>query len=220
MVEHLVKRFQGLADQAEAVAKTKHTEYRSFTNSSYETLDSNILLGWCVKVRTLLVNACGKDSEHFKSFVVAEEARIYEGDLSRFSRLCAVFLAAREDFEGGHLTSVKRLVEAEVFSSELDQARQLLSSGYLAPAAVVAGVVLETAIRNLCAAQDMEIGKLDKMNADLVKAGEYNTLVQKRVTALAAIRNSAAHGNQAEFNQADVKSMIDEIERLVAGWLG
>jgi hypothetical protein len=57
------------------------------------------------------------------------------------------------------------------------------------------------------------------MNADLAKAGQYNSLVQKRITSLAAIRNSAAHGNEAEFSSADVKSMIEEVERLVSGWL-
>ena len=57
------------------------------------------------------------------------------------------------------------------------------------------------------------------MNADLAKAGQYNSLVQKRITALAAIRNSAAHGNSAEFDDRDVQSMIEEVEKLVADWL-
>lgn len=57
------------------------------------------------------------------------------------------------------------------------------------------------------------------MNVDLAKAGQYNSLTQKRITALAAIRNSAAHGHLTEFNDADVGSMIEEVERLIAGWL-
>ncbi|WP_446810322.1 hypothetical protein ACH50O_01650 [Methylomonas sp. 2BW1-5-20] len=57
------------------------------------------------------------------------------------------------------------------------------------------------------------------MNADLAKVGQYNSLVQKRITALAAIRNSAAHGNSAEFDDANVSSMIEEVEKLVADWL-
>ena len=57
------------------------------------------------------------------------------------------------------------------------------------------------------------------MNADLTKSGQYNSLVQKKITALAAIRNSAAHGNESEFATADVKSMIEDVERLVSDWL-
>jgi hypothetical protein len=39
------------------------------------------------------------------------------------------------------------------------------------------------------------------MNAALAKAGKYNKLMQKRITALADIRNSAAHGNFNQFTQ-------------------
>jgi hypothetical protein len=65
-------------------------------------------------------------------------------------------------------------------------------------AAVIAGTVLETALRQLC---------LDRMNADLAKAGVYNSLMQKRITALAAIRNRAAHGKPNEFTRDDVSAM-------------
>jgi len=57
------------------------------------------------------------------------------------------------------------------------------------------------------------------MNEDLTKAGQYGPVVQKRITALAAIRNSAAHGNFADFDDKDVQSMIEQVERLVADWL-
>jgi hypothetical protein len=53
------------------------------------------------------------------------------------------------------------------------------------------------------------------MNADLAKAGVYNSLVQKRITALAAVRNSAAHGNADEFTKEDVSAMIRDFERFV-----
>jgi hypothetical protein len=60
-------------------------------------------------------------------------------------------------------------------------------------AAVIAGTVLETARRQLCKDHHQQLGSLGRMNADLAKAGVYNSLMQKRITALAAIRNSAAH---------------------------
>lgn len=218
MIEHLKKRFHELAAQAESLAATKQTKHSSYSGS-YEEVDPDLLLGWCVKTRNLLSSACGKESEHFKMFIEAEKPRSYESNPARFNRVRAVFLAAKEDFEGGYLNSVRNLVEAEVFSTELEQARELQSAGYRVPAAVICGVVLETNIRRLCGARSLPIGKLDKMNADLAKAGQYNTLVQKRITALAAIRNSAAHGNETEFDEADVRAMIDEVERLVGDWL-
>ena len=58
--------------------------------------------------------------------------------------------------------------------------------------------------------------KVEKMNADLAKAGIYNVLVQKRVTWLADIGNKAAHGIVAGFEVADVRDMIAQVERFVA----
>jgi hypothetical protein len=136
---------------------------------------------------------------------------IYE----RFKRTRTIFLAAQEDFEGGYLTSLRVLVQAEVFDSELEQASELLRAGYKAAGAVIAGVVLETTLRDLCNKYNIPPGKLDKMNTDLAKAGEYNLLVQKQITALAQIRNDAAHGNNDKFNDKDVSSMIEDVRRFV-----
>jgi len=150
------------------------------------------------------------------AFEKAEKPTAYSGIYDAMKRVKAVFFAAKEDFEGGYLISVKNLVQAEVFDSELEQASELLSAGYASAAAVVAGVVLETTLRNLCNEKGITLGKLDKMNADLAKSGVYNALVQKRITALAGIRNSAAHGKVSEFSREDVVSMISEVEKFVS----
>lgn len=103
-----------------------------------------------------------------------------------------------------------------MFSSELEQAAELLSSGYKLAAAVIAGVVLETGLREICDRHSIEHAKLDKMNSDLAKQGVYNRLQQKRITALADIRNSAAHGKPEEFTNEDVSLMIRDIEQFLA----
>jgi hypothetical protein len=124
-----------------------------------------------------------------------------------------------EDFNGGYLNSFQNLVQAELASDEMDQARELFKAGYAAAAAVIAGVVLETTLRTLSVRRGIAIGSMDRMNSDLAKAGQYNTLVQKRVTALAAVRNSAAHGKTDEYDADDVKNLIVEVERFVGDML-
>ncbi|MDV7213086.1 DUF4145 domain-containing protein, partial [Azotobacter beijerinckii] len=159
------------------------------------------------------------NSQHFAAFIEAGKVSSFTSNYTILQQLKAVFMAAKEDFEGGYLNSVRNLVQAEVFDNELDQAKELLSSGYASAAAVIAGVVLETTLRNMCSDNGIPFGKLDKMNADLTKQGVYNSLIQKRITALAGIRNSAAHGKIEEFSKDDVSSMISEIERFVASIL-
>ena len=53
------------------------------------------------------------------------------------------------------------------------------------------------------------------MNAELGKAGVYTKLVQKRVTALADLRNKAAHGQWDQFCRSDVEEMIPAVRRIM-----
>jgi hypothetical protein len=209
----LLRRFEELTSQLAAVAATKRHMDGTFTSGEY--VDSQMLTNWRVKARNLLSMACGPASEHYKDFVEAEKGTPYGTTHSMMLSLKAVFEAAREDYEGGYLNSLRNLVQAEVFSHELDQASALLEAGYATPAAVVAGVVLETTLRELCQDEGLGTGKLDKMNADLAKAGRYSLLIQKRITALADIRNNAAHGFPDKFTRQDVRDMISYVEGFV-----
>lgn len=216
MTKLFAKRFGELEAQLADIEATKRLETLPLSGSSVMEVDSNLLLNWKVKARELMRKACGEASPHMVAFLEAGEVGIYGTEYNALKRLKAVFLAAKEDFEGGYLNTVRNLVQAEVFGSELEQASELLLAGYASAAAVIAGVVLETTVRNLCTDHGLDHGKLDKMNADLAKASVYNSIQQKRITAMAAIRNSAAHGKTDEFSIGDVKGMIDDIERFLA----
>lgn len=214
----LSKRFEELAVQMQAVEHTKKYEHSEYGISGYR-VDTDALLNWKVKVRNLLSMACGPSSEHYSQFVKSEKGRSYRTSFEELTELNAIFLAAKEDYEGGYLNSVRNLVQAEVFDDELEQARELLKGGYKSASAVIAGVVLETTLRQLCTDRGIGTGKLDKMNADIAKAGGYNLLVQKRITALAEIRNKAAHGQPDQFDEKDVSDMIKYIEGFLADHL-
>jgi hypothetical protein len=71
----------------------------------------------------------------------------------------------------------------------------------------------------LCTRQGIPHGKLDKMNADLCKAGIYNMGWQKQITAWAERRNKAAHGDWSAYNADDVEDMIKGVNRFIAEYL-
>lgn len=212
-IKVLTKRFVELNEQLMEIEATKSIKHMDRFGDS-TNVDSELFLGWRVKAKTLIRSACGTDHDHLDAFINAEKSGDFKGNYGTFKSVRAVFLAAKEDFEGGYLVSVQNLVQAELAGSEIDQATELWDSGYTTAAAVVAGVVLETTLRSLCEANGLAIGTLNKMNDDLAKAGIYNSLKQKRITSLAAVRNSAAHGKTNEFTAQDVKSMIADVQRF------
>ena len=65
---------------------------------------------------------------------------------------------------------------------------------------------------------ELEKKKLTRLNEDLAKAGVYNPLQQKLITAMADIRNNAAHGDYDQFTKEDVHRMIEDIERFLLAY--
>jgi hypothetical protein len=211
------RRFHELCQQAETLEASKRHERSPMMEGTY--VDADGFLKWRVQVRHLIATVCGTESQHF--ILLGQVEKVVTGDTTYliFRRLKAVLLAAKEDYEGGYLHKIRNLIQADVFDNELEQADELLASGYKTPAAVIAGIVLETSLRQVCQDHGLAAGKLDKMNADLAKVGVYNKLVQKQITTLADIRNNAAHGHCDQFDEGDVTNMIRDIRSLLAGHL-
>jgi len=213
-----IQRFNELEDQYEKILKQKKFISDAF-HKGHEEINEDLYFQWKVKAKNILSIVCGIASQHFVEFEKLEVMGAYSTYLGTIERLHAVFLAAKEDYEGGYLQSIRKLIEAEVFDNQIEQAKELLKTGYNTAAAVIAGVVLETALRSLCDREAINHGKLDQMNNELAKKGVYSKLKQKQITAIADIRNSAAHGNSQNFVKEDVEKMIEEIERFLADYL-
>jgi hypothetical protein len=207
--ETLVNRSVELKEQLAQVLATKHTVPNAIRGAG-EYVDHEKFIAWKVSAKHLLVTS------QFLEFEQNEKPLNVDTNLKILKRIAAVFAAAEADYLGGLFNSLSHLVQAEVFDTQLDQARELLASGYASPAAVVAGVVLETTIKGLCGENGIPLGKLGKMNEDLTKAGVYNKLVQKKVQVWADVRNNAAHGHYDQFEPADVQDMIRDIETFVS----
>ena len=219
MSKILLKRYKELEDLLSPhMALSFGLQVAGLTDTK-QSIAEDFLLNWSVKAKNIIANSCGENSQHFKEFEKAQKRTRYDNNFSVLRRLAAVFLAAKDDFEGGYVKTIRSLIQAEVFDDELEQATELLNSGYISAAAVISGTVLESTLRSLCLANGIQFGKMDKMNSDLAKAGVYNGLVQKKITAFAAVRNSAAHGKKDDFTNADVQSMIEGVKLYVEQYI-
>src|SRR5216684_2665363 len=123
-----------------------------------------------------------------------------------------ILTAIRDHIKGGWIETTKGLVTAEVFADFLEMAEHLLEQQYKDPAAVLIGGVLEEHLRQLCGSAGVDVvdsstgtpRKADSLNADLVKAGKYDRLDQKQVTAWLDLRNKAAHAKYSEYRKEQV----------------
>lgn len=213
----VLKRLNELTAKGELILKTKEHDFTSDDGKQYFRMYSPEVKGWGTSVLNLLQRAFGESSAHYTLFEKSFTG--YDSWESSFREMQAILAAAKEDYEGGYLFNLRGLVKAEVLTDATGQADALLDAGYKDPACVVAGIALEVAIKEISSRNGVALGKLDKMNADLSKVGIYNVAKQKQITAWADLRNKAAHGDWAAYNEADVRDMLAGVERFVADYL-
>jgi len=173
--------------------------------------------GWGTRILNMLKRVFGEDSVHFQEFT-----KIFSragGDINEFEACRAIFLSAKKDYAGGFLFNVRSLVKADILDDVLEQAKELLNADYKDAACILTGVSLETTLKELSIRANIFIGKLDKMNVELCKAGVYNMIKQKQITAWAELRNKAAHGDWLEYSANDVKDFHEGVQRFIADYL-
>lgn len=214
MLPLFVKRFDDLIEQARHIESKKFLEAELHGNPR-EQVGRNVLLNWKVKAKNLLIQTCGDNSTHVNEFVEAESGT-FSTSLNNLHRMLAVFTAAKDDYAGGYLDSIKSLVQAELFSNELEQAEQLHKGGFIRASAIVIGIVLENTLRELCQRNSVAAGKLSKMNEDLAKAGIYTAIRKKQLESFIAMRNNAAHDETLIFLARDVGTMLQGTQAFMA----
>lgn len=215
------KRF----DELQADAKVVDESVQSHTGQvTYKSVDEQLQLRWRTSVLDLLSRVFGAEEAVYMEF--ARHVQKYDTSNTHeiFLNYQAIFLSAKDIFEGDYRFDVQKLVHAEVFSDELEQAKHFLDLEHKIPAAVIAGTVLETTLRKLCESNGIDKmtdkGKnkmADVMISDLAKVPVFNKMVVDQLRAWVKIRNSAAHGHPEEFDEGVVGRMIEGVRDFVAG---
>lgn len=138
----------------------------------------------------------------------------------------ALLKSATHEVKRGWLISNRKLISSELFNDFLERAEYFLASNYKDAASVMIGGTLEEHLRELCKLHDIpdviqkkgkaEFKQASLMNEDLHKAGVYNALDQKSITAWLGIRNKAAHGRYTEFNEDQVELFLAGVRDFIA----
>jgi hypothetical protein len=102
-------------------------------------------------------------------------------------------------------------------------AQHLLDQGYKDPAASLCGAVLEDGLRRIAGNTKVNITGKDDLNSlrdKLFQKKVTDRLAHQEITAWSTIRNSADHGKFGEYDNRQVKSMIDGARSFLIKHLG
>ncbi|PMZ85274.1 MULTISPECIES: hypothetical protein [unclassified Pseudomonas] len=123
----------------------------------------------------------------------------------------AILESIEKRFESS-LFDIKQLVQADLFDSELDVARELLKNKFARAAGAVAGVVLEGHLKQVCDNHNLpkKSGTIAVLNDALKAAGVIELSQSRHIQFLGDIRNKCGHKNPTD-------PTVDEVGELIAG---
>lgn len=128
----------------------------------------------------------------------------------------AIFESAALRLESS-LFDMRQLVQADLFDSEIDAARELFEKGFGRAAGAVAGVVLEGHLKEVCASHNLTPPKAHPTINDFNQALKGAEIVDvpdwRLIQRLGDIRNKCDHPTK-EPTKAQIEDLIDGAEKI------
>lgn len=138
--------------------------------------------------------------------------------LPQYQQQLAILRAAERRFDSS-LFEIRQLVQADLFDSEIDVARELLKNKFFRAAGAVAGVVLEKHLKQVCDDHGVKIRKskptLAVLNDALRDAGVIDVPPWRFNQHLADIRNLCDHHRAQDPTEEQVQDLIDGAAKVL-----
>ncbi len=136
----------------------------------------------------------------------------------QYRQQLAILKAVRSRFESS-LFEIRQLVQADLFDSEIEAARELLKHRFLRAAGAIAGVVLEKHLRQVCDNHSLKTLKKSPGIADLNELLKSNSVIDipqwRHMSMLGDIRNICDHNKSADPTTEQVTDLINGTDKIL-----
>lgn len=133
--------------------------------------------------------------------------------ISKFEQQYYIVKSLKHRFDSS-LYDIKQLLQADVFDSELDSARELCKKEFYRAAGAICGVVIEKHLSEVCTQHQIKVTKKNPGINDYNELLKLNNVIDipvwRNIQRLADLRNMCDH-------HKDVEPTKDNIEELIAG---
>jgi hypothetical protein len=170
---------------------------------------------WGTSAQSLVRAVYGEASPHYTNYNNAfNGCQGYEYEVMT---LRGIFLAAKDDFDGGYVFNVDLKVSGEVFGNFVMLARQALAEGHKDVAAVLACAALEDALKRFATAGGAEVdGKtMPEVIGALKSRGLVSGAQKTMLDAMPRIRNHALHAEWAKLSEPHVNAVIGFVDQFL-----
>jgi len=148
----------------------------------------------------------------YREKIVAPDAAI-----SQFRQQLNILKSVKRRFESS-LFDIKQLVQADLFDSELDAARELNKKGFTRGAGAVAGVVLESHLSQACDNHKIKVTKKNPTINDFNQLLKDNEVIEmatwRFIQHLADLRNLCDHKKKRDPKTEDIDELIKGVGKI------
>lgn len=117
------------------------------------------------------------------------------------------------------LANIQGILQATLFDSEIDAARDLKKKGHLRAAGAVVGVVLESHLSKVCQNHGITIPKknltISDFNELLKKSDIFDIPTWRWIQRLTDLRNLCSHSKEREPTPEEVQELIDGVDKAI-----
>jgi hypothetical protein len=203
------KRFIELQDSSSSI---KITEPDS---SGAQYVDFPSYMKWITNVQNLIIQVFGENSPHYVNLLKITDK--FRRRASEFEAVKSIFMAAKEDYEGGYLFDLEKSISGEILGDLISLAKLTLKDNNKDVAAVLASAALEDALKRYASKNDLDVN--NKVMQDVVNALKSKGLVggaQKGLLdTMPKIRDYSMHANWDKIKPEDVSSIIGFVEQFL-----
>lgn len=137
---------------------------------------------------------------------------------SKFTNQVLILMSAASRLDD-ILSNIQGILQADLFDSEIDAARDLKRNGHLRAAGVVVGVVLESHLAKVCQNHGVTVRKKDPTTSDfndLLKNSDiFDIPTWRWIQRLGDLRNLCCHSKDRDPTADEVQELIDGVDKAI-----
>lgn len=234
-LEALVKRGRALLDRVMRLANSKKDSQLDLVNAgSYQLWYTEA----CAVIKQLLPDRLGEFIQLYQgdgkrknmlqaNFNIQDWLRFREpAGMTENNQIALVYSllltqvtileSVRVRFES-RLVDIRQMVQADLFDSELDAAREMAKRGFFRAAGALAGVVLEKHLLQVVENHNLKVTRKAPSIAALNDLLKENEVVEqtdwRAIQHLADLRNRCSHATAREPAEDEVETLLSGVEK-------
>ena len=135
----------------------------------------------------------------------------------KFIQQLNILKACKKRFESS-LFELKQLIEADIFDTELDAAKELNSKGFTRGAGAIGGVVLEKHLAQVCENHKIKVSRKNPTISDLNQLIKDQNIIEihswRFIQHLGDMRNLCDHNKEKEPTKKQIEELIAGVEKV------